>query len=217
MKRASGRVRHAVRVELLLAVAARGPQCWPSRRAAALELADLVDAAASTIRRALADDTLADEVDLAIEARAPFGVDPVIHEGSQEGSQGGSQEGASGPDPAEPLVRDPAPDEHAVGSPLISTSTSALSGPAVVPPASAGRRPKQFRRSRFAGRCVLCLDELVEGRAFYLVPYDVGTSVYCHNDAPLGLAMAQMLHDVERGRPVPEELELIVRPRRPRP
>ena len=209
MKRASGPLRHRVRVELVLAVAARGPQCWPSRRAAAEELAEVVDAAASTIRRALSDPTLAAEVDLAIELRRPFGddqLDPV----SQEGASGGASRGASSTDPENPQVTDPA-DEAADEVALHSSTRALLSGPAEVPPVAAGRRPREVRRSRFAGRCVLCLEELAAGRAFYLVPYDTGTAVYCHDHAGTGLAAGQMFYDVVHNRPVPDELELYVR------
>lgn len=200
-KRASGRLRHAVRVELVIAVAQRGPHPWPSQRAAAAELAELVDAAPSTIRRALSDPTLAAEVALAIG-----------RPGEPPGSHPGSHEGATDPTAENGQVDDPPPAPPDEVTPHSSTR-ALLSGPAIVPPASPGRRPSAFRRSSFAGRCVLCLDELPLGRAFYLVPYDASTSVYCHNDAALGLAMAQMFYDVTRGRPVPDELELYVRER----
>ena len=205
MKRASGRVRHAVRVELLVAVAARGPQCWPSQRAAATELAELVDAAPSTTRRALSDPTLAAEVALAIERRHSFG-HPVSHEGATEAAS----ERASATDPEKPQVTDPA-GEDLVEPALHSSTRALLSGPAEVPPVAAGRRPREVRRSRFAGRCILCLDELPEGRAFYLVPYDTGTAVYCHDHAGTGLAAGQMFYDVVHNRPVPDELDLYVR------
>lgn len=206
MKRASGPVRHAVRVALVVAVSARGPHPWPSQRAAAVELAEALGYGVSTIRRALADWTLADEVAAAIAPR-----DPVSHPGSQPGSH---EEPPQEP-PANPLAADPTEAGDAGPTPHVSTRHPLLSGPSVVPPASAGRRPKEYRRSRFAGRCVLCLDELDTGRAFYLVPYDTGTAVYCLDHAPLGLAMAQMFYDVTRGRPVAEELELYIRPTKP--
>ena len=200
-KRASGALRHRVRVELVLAVAARGPHPWPSQRAAALDLAELVGAAPSTVRRALADPTLADEVALAIG-----------RPGEPPGSHEGSHQGATDPHLENPQVSDPPADEAVELTPLVSTR-ALLSGPAVVPPVAPGRRPREVRRSRFAGRCVLCLDELAEGRAFYLVPYDGGTAVYCHDHAGTGLAAGQMFYDVTHGRPVPEELDLYVRQR----
>lgn len=204
-KRASGRVRHLVRVALVVAVAERGPQCWPSQRKAAAELADLLDLGASTIRRALADETLAAEVDLAIDRQ-----DPVSHPRSH---QGATQEPPGSPI-RNPQVGGPADGSPPAASPHVSTSglgPPLLSGASMVPPAAPGRRPKEYRRSRFAGRCVLCLDELEVGRAFYLVPYDTGTATYCVDHAGLGLAMAQMFYDVVRGRPIPAELELYIR------
>lgn len=69
--------------------------------------------------------------------------------------------------------------------------------------------------SRFAGQCVLCLEDLPAGRGFYLTPYVTGTSVYCASHAPLGLAMTQMFYDVSVGRPIAEELQLFIRGARP--
>jgi len=203
-KRASGRVRHLVRVEVLIVVAERGPTPWSSQRGAALELAERLGLGASTIRRALADPTLAAELELAVGTRP----DPVSHQGATEGAT------------REPPIRpgdDPQVDATAAAdevgaSPHLSTRPL-LYGASEVPPASPGRRPREFRRSRFAGRCVLCLEELTAGRAFYLVPYDVGTAVYCLDHAALGVAMGQMFYDVTRGRPIPTELELYVRPK----
>jgi len=198
MKRASGRVRHLVRVELVIAVAHRGALCYPSQRAAALELAELLDLGASTIRRALADETLAAELALAVVRRLPIHLDPV--------SRGVSREEPRLPDPANPLVGRGSPVPPRGRDPLFSTRPRLLSGPAVLPPPSPGRRPRETRRSRFAGRCVLCLVELDAGRALYLVPYDIGTAVYCTDHAPIGLELAQRSFDVLRGRPIAEEL-----------
>lgn len=205
-KRASGPVRHAVRVEVLLIVAERGPHPWPSQRAAARELAARLGYGVSTVRRALADPTLAAELELAVRDLG----DPVSHQGATEGAT----EEPPHTDPETPQVSDPPAGSPPPPSPHVSTS-ALLYGAAVVPPASPGRRPREVRRSRFAGRCVLCLEELDVGLAWYLVPYDTGTAVYCLDHAALGLAMAQMFYDVTRGRPIPAELELYVRPPKP--
>lgn len=203
-KRASGRVRHLVRVELVAAVAERGPHPWPSARRCAAELADRLDLGVSTVRRALADPTLAAEVSLAIGNPA----DPVIHDGIHPQSRPAPP---GSPDP-EPLADAPPDAVDPDAAPYVSTRPLLSDGPAVLPPASAGRRPKEYRRSRFPARCVVCLVELEAGQAFYLTPYDTGTTTACLEHAPLVLAAAQMTFDVIRGRDVPEALELFVRP-----
>ena len=204
MKRASGRVRHAVRAEAMVLVSVLGPQPFPSIRAAARALEERLPFALSTIRRALADDTLADELELLVD----------------HGSHRGSHQGATR-EPADEAVANPQLDEPPTTPPPAPTPNSSTShsqprpdpGPAQLPQPPRGRRPKEYRRSSFPGRCVVCEEELDIGLAFYLTPYDTGTVTACLEHAALALAGAQMLYDVARGRPVPEELELVIRPR----
>ena len=207
MKRASGAARHAVRVAVVELVNELGPQPFPSIRAAARAIAELVDYAESTVRRALSDWTLEAELELL--------VDPVSHEGARQGAtrEPGREPGAN------PQVVEPEPAPYPEATPYVSTrplSDGGDAGPMQHPRPSHGRRPKEFRRSSFPGRCTVCSLELEHGEAYYLTPYDTGTVTACLEHAPLALAGSQMLYDVTRGREVPTELELIVRPRRPR-
>lgn len=203
-KRASGRARHAVRAEAMVLVSQLGPQPFPSIRAAARAIAELVPYAFETVRRALNDDTLTDELEL------------LVDHGNHEGTTEGTTREPQGNHIAKPQLDDPPVATPPPPTPYVSTSHSQTGhdpGPAQLPQPPRGRRPKEYRRSSFPGRCVICEEELELGHAFYLTPYDTGTVTACLEHAALALAGAQMFYDVARGRAVPEELELVIRPR----
>lgn len=207
MSRASGAARHDVRLAAVLLVAELGPQPFTSKREAARALEELVPWSLSTVRRALDDPALELELELL--------VDPLSH----PVSHGEPPTEPPGSPIASPQVDGPPAEPPAEVAPYVSTrplSEPADAGPSQHPRPVHGRRPKEYRRSSFPGRCVVCSEELIAGTAFYLTPYDTGTLTACLEHAPLALAGAQMLYDVSRDRPIPEELELYVR-RRPQP
>lgn len=141
-KRASGAVRGAVRAALVLAVTQRGVHCWPSQRAAARELSEALGVSLSTVRLALADETLEGERGLAIRVCRPFGKvspDPV----GQSVSQSFGQCSADNPGSANALV-DGIDPESVVEAPIYTSPAP--------PTPDAGRDPSelaaadQFRR-----------------------------------------------------------------------
>lgn len=181
-----------------------GEQPFDSVRQAADALAEALPWSPETIRRALRDPRLAAEVDRLVDPR------PTARPTARP------TKSPSDPRDPSPQVNDAPPAPHPETTPHVSTrplSDSADPGPSQHPRPVHGRRPREVRRSSFPGRCVICSLELEVGDSYYLTPYDTGTITACLEHAALALAGAQMLYDVSRGRNVPEELELVIRPR----
>lgn len=207
-KRASGRVRRAVADALAQSVADRGHGCFESCRAAARELARLLELGESTVRRALADWSIADAVALAVAAEPKTGL-PSEPRGEPEGAtQGATVSHGEPPSPStttgieNPQVEHPFLDTPEVRLPEDHTSCSSTrpdlpaAGCSALPddqplPTDLQRRPKKVTRSQHDGVCSLCRTFLDEGQALMLTPYRGSPRLFCLDHAELGLEVAQ--------------------------
>lgn len=236
-KRASGPVRARVLARLLVLLDERGPDLYPSLRAAGRSLAADLDISLSTALRALRDPqnaALADAIALAVRPCSPlagadvsrdrnagFGGEPLVnHPGEPPVNHPGSPGSPGSPVSASPQVTPGSPEVNHQGAsrardPHCSTSPAPLCSPQASDSAPSpfsttlSVYPRHVRPSRFDGECLGCGCVLDEGQALILVPYRREARMFCLDCAEEGLAWAQIEWRLA-GHEVPQS-------RRPRP